>query len=116
MSELVIYHNPRCGKSRTALALLRARGIEPEVIEYLRQPLQRDALRGLLAVLGMPAADLVRRGESVFKEKYRGRAMTEDDWIDAMVTDPILIERPVVVRGDRAVVARPPERVDELFD
>ncbi|MCB1908443.1 MAG: arsenate reductase (glutaredoxin) [Rhodocyclaceae bacterium] len=116
MSNLVIYHNPRCGKSRGALALLRERGLEPEVVDYLRQPLQADALRRLLDLLGMPAADLVRRGETVFKERYRGREMSEDDWVAAMVADPILIERPIVVSGDRAVVARPPERVSELFD
>ncbi|MCB1894428.1 MAG: arsenate reductase (glutaredoxin) [Zoogloeaceae bacterium] len=116
MSDLVIYHNPRCGKSRGALALLREQGCEPDVVEYLKQALDAALLKDLLARLGMPASELVRRGESVFKEKYRGREMSEDDWIAAMVADPILIERPIVVRGARAVVARPPERVGELFD
>ena len=116
MSDLVIYHNPRCGKSRGALALLREQGCEPDVVEYLKQALDAALLKDLLARLGMPASELVRRGESVFKEKYRGREMGEDDWIAAMVADPVLIERPIVVRGARAVVARPPERVGELFD
>jgi len=116
MSEFVIYHNPRCGKSRTALALLRERGVEPEVVEYLKTPPDAPTLACLLAALGLPAEQLLRTGESVFKEKYKGRTLDEAGWIAAMVADPILIERPIVVRGDRAVVGRPPERIGELFD
>ncbi len=115
MPKTVIYHNPRCGKSRSALALLRERGIEPEVVEYLKSPPDRETLQALLAALGMPAAELVRRGEAVFKDKYKGRELDEQGWIDALLADPILIERPIVVHGRRAVVGRPPERVAELF-
>ena len=115
MSEVVIYHNPRCSKSRAACALLVERGVEPQVVEYLKTPPDAAQLSALLAALGMPAGELVRRGEKVFKEKYRGRDLDEQGWIDAMVADPILIERPIVVIGDRAVVGRPPERVLALL-
>lgn len=110
-ADIVIYHNPRCSKSRAALALLRERGIEPRVIEYLHTPPSREELRVLLDKLGIPAEQLVRKGEDTFKSEYAGRSMSEAQWIDAMAAHPILIERPVVIRGDRAVIGRPPEKV-----
>ncbi|MCB1888687.1 MAG: arsenate reductase (glutaredoxin) [Rhodocyclaceae bacterium] len=116
MSEFVIYHNPRCGKSRSALALLRERGVEPEIVEYLKTPPDAATLARLLAALGQPAEQLLRKGEAVFKEKYKGESRDEAGWIEAMVADPILIERPIVVRGNRAVVGRPPEAVAALLD
>lgn len=111
-----IYHNPRCGKSRSACALIAERGVDAEVVEYLKHPLGRDELRALLDKLGLKPQDLIRRGEAVFKEHFAGKALDDEEWIDAMVAYPILMERPIVVRGERAVVARPPERVAELFD
>jgi arsenate reductase len=115
MSEFRIYHNPRCSKSRGACALLAEHGAEVEVIEYLKTPPTREELRALLKMLGLRAADLVRRGEPVFKEHYAGRELDEEGWLDAMLAHPVLIERPIVVRGERAVLGRPPERVAELF-
>lgn len=116
MPELLIYHNPRCSKSRAALALLRARGLSPTVVDYLHSPPDAATLVRLLAALGLPAAALVRRGEAVFKQKYAGREIDEAAWLAALQADPILIERPIVVLGTRAVIGRPPERVAELFD
>ncbi len=113
--DVVIYHNPRCSKSRTALELLRKRGIEPRVIEYLKTPPTRDELDALVRKLGIPAEQLVRKGEDVFKTQFAGKTMTPSQWIDALAANPILIERPVVVRGARALVGRPPERVLELL-
>jgi arsenate reductase len=110
-----IYHNPRCSKSRSACAILASQGVQTEVVEYLETPPDRDELRALLRKLGLRARDIVRTGESIYKEQFRGREMTDDDWIDAMIAHPILIERPIVVAGERAVVARPPERVLELL-
>ncbi len=110
-----IYHNPRCSKSRSACAILQEKGIEAEVVEYLKTPPDRETLRTLLARLGLPAHAIVRTGEAVFKAEYQGREMSEEDWIEAMIAHPILIERPIVVVGERAVVARPPERVLELL-
>ena len=116
MTETItLLHNPRCGKSRDALALLRARGIEPRVIEYLRTPLDREAIGILLDQLGLPARGLLRTGEPVFRERFAGRALSPDECVAAMVEHPILIERPVAVRGERAVIGRPPERVLELL-
>lgn len=111
---LTLYHNPRCSKSRAALELLRARGIEPRIVEYLKTPLSALELASLLRKLGMQPAELVRRGEEVYRERYAGRELDDAGWLAAMVEDPRLMERPVAVRGERAVLGRPPERVLEL--
>lgn len=112
---LRIFHNPRCSKSRAACALLQERGVRLEIVDYLETPPTRDELKALVARLGVTPEALVRRGESVFKEKYSGRTLSDDDWLDALVADPILIERPIVVAGGRAVIGRPPEKVLELL-
>lgn len=112
---VTIYHNPRCGKSRAALALLEERGIEPAVIEYLKTPPTKDELRALVAKLGIAPENLVRKGEEIYKQKYKGKTLTDDQWLDALVRDPILLERPIVVRGPKAVVGRPPEKIAELL-
>ena len=118
MSEsIVMYHNPRCSKSRQTLALVRDRGIEPEIVEYLKTPLGTEALRDLLGVLGMNARDLVRTGEAPYRELgLADPDKSEEDVIAAIAAHPILMQRPVVRRGDRAVVGRPPERVADLLD
>ncbi len=113
--DFTIYHNPRCSKSRAALALLREHGVEPRIIEYLETPPSAAELRLLVNKLGLAPRALVRGGEDVFKSKYRERTLSDAEWIAAMVADPILIERPIVVRGDRAVLGRPPEKVHELL-
>ena len=114
---IVIYHNPRCSKSRQTLAIIRERGVEPEIVEYLRTPLDADALRDLLGVLGLSARDLVRSGETLYRELGLSDSdLSEDDLVGAVAANPILMQRPVVRRGDRAVVGRPPERVAELLD
>lgn len=113
--EIVIYHNPRCGKSRAALALLQERGIEPKVVEYLKAPLTKEALRTLVKKLGIEPEALVRKGEEIYKERYRDRTISADAWLTAMVEHPILIERPIVERGANAVIGRPPEKVLELL-
>lgn len=115
IAPLRIYHNPRCSKSRSACALIAENGIAAEVVEYLQTPPSKEELRALLKKLGMKPAELVRQGEAEFKEYFAGRALTDDEWLDAMVAHPILIERPIVVCGDKAIVARPPEKVLELL-
>ena len=115
MTHITIYHHPRCSKSRAACELIAARGVEAEVIDYLTTPPSRDELRVLLAKLGMRASEIVRRGEAVFKENYQGRELSDEQWLDALIAHPILIERPIVVRGDQAVIGRPPEKVLELL-
>lgn len=113
--KAVIYHNPRCSKSRQALALLQERGAEPEVLEYLKTPPTKAELKALLAKLGLKPEQVVRTGEELYKQKYRGRALTDDQWLDALAENPILLERPIVVRGSRAVLGRPPEKVLEVL-
>ena len=116
MGALTIYHNPKCSKSREALALLDARGVAPRIVRYLESPPTAAELAAIVRKLGIRPEQLVRRGEDVFKAKYAGRELTDDEWIEAMVRDPILIERPIVVKGTRAVIGRPPERVSALLD
>lgn len=112
----VLYHNQRCSKSRTALALLKERGVEFEVVPYLEAPPDADALRDLLLKLDMTPIELMRCGEAVFRDLGLADAqLGDDDRIRAMVENPILIERPVFVCGNRAVIGRPPERVLEIL-
>ena len=107
--NVTIYHNPRCSKSRATLALLRERGIEPTVVEYLQYPPSADELRRVLGLLGMTPRQLLRRNEKAYAEAGLDDPVLDDDAvIAAMVADPILIERPIVIAGDKAVIGRPP--------
>jgi arsenate reductase len=115
MSEFTIYHNPRCTKSRATLELLRQRGIEPAIVLYLETPPNTAELRAIVTKLGIEPEQLVRKGEDVYKSKYAGKALSDTQWIEAMVDDPVLIERPIVVHGERAVIGRPPENVERLL-
>ena len=117
MSDIIrIYHNARCSKSRSACALLQDKGVELQIVEYLKQPPGRDELAEIVRKLGVPAESIVRKGEEVYKTDYQGRDLTEGEWMDALVLHPILIERPIAVRGARAVIGRPPENVLSLLD
>jgi len=111
-----IYHNPRCSKSRQTLKLIQERGFEPEVIRYLDTPPTKEELRSLLKKLGLKAEELVRKGEALYKERYKGKELSEEDWLDVLSQNPRLIERPIVVKGSKAVLGRPPEKVLELLD
>jgi arsenate reductase (glutaredoxin) len=116
MADIVIYHNARCSKSRSVCELVADRGVKAQVIEYLQTPPSREELRGLLKKLGMKPVELVRRGEEVFKQNYAGRTLSDEEWLAALVAHPVLIERPIVVRGARAVIGRPPEKVIALLE
>ncbi len=113
--EVVIYHNPRCGQSRAALALLEEKGIRPQVIEYLKTPPNKAALATLVRQLGIKPEQLVRKGEDVYKQTLQGKTLDDAQWLAALAEHPILIERPIVVRNGRAVIGRPPEKVLELL-
>lgn len=110
-----IYHNPRCGKSRSALKILTENGVEHEVKLYLQESPSFDELKGVLVKLNMRPWDLIRKGEKIYKEQFKGQEKTDDEWISAMVEHPILIERPIVINNDQAVVARPPEKTLEVL-
>jgi len=112
---LKIYHNPRCGKSREGLAILQESGKEFEVINYLKNPPSYIQLAAIIGKLGIHAIDLVRKNEKVWKEKYKGKEMGDEAIIQAMVDHPKLIERPIVVHDNEAVVGRPPERIKDML-
>lgn len=117
MTGYVLYHNPRCSKSRAALDLLQENGIEPEIVRYLDEPLDAQALRDLTRKLGIRPRELLRSGEDEYRSLGLADESVDDDAIiKAMAAHPRLIQRPILVRGDRAVIGRPPERVLELLD
>ena len=112
MREFTIYHNPRCSKSRQALQILRDRGIEPSIVEYLKTPLQKDELKKISTSLGFRPKEFVRKIESDFKERNLVNHLEDDDkMIEAMAAYPKIIERPIVVLKDKAVIGRPPDNV-----
>ena len=113
--ELTIYHNPRCSKSRETLELIREKGIEPTIVEYLKDVPTEKELKMLLMKLGIQAVQLVRKNEAIFKEKFKGLEFNEDEWIKVMIEAPKLIERPIVVKGHSAILGRPPENVLDLI-
>lgn len=109
---VALYHNPRCSKSRDALSLLRDKGIEPQVILYLETPPDAKTLKVLLGKLGIGARDLLRKGEDAYKElNLADETLSEAALIKAMADNPKLIERPIAILGDKAVIGRPPENV-----
>jgi len=117
MSAITIYHNPRCSKSRATLELIeRHVADDVKVVEYLQAPPTARELEALVAKLGIDPEQLVRKGEDVYKKEYAGKTLSRAQWIEAMVRHPILIERPIVVAGDRAVIGRPPENVLTLLE
>jgi len=106
-----IYHNPRCRKSRETLSLVEGKGENPEIILYLETPPTIEELKQMLELLNMKPYDLLRRGEAIFKEKFKGADLSDDDWIQAMIDHPKLMERPIVVKDGKAALGRPPENV-----
>jgi arsenate reductase len=115
METLTIYHNPRCAKSRAALAILQAHELPLRIVEYLKEPPTRAEIAALREKLGRSPAEWIRKGEPEYKQTGLSAGSTEEQLLDAMAKHPILIERPIVVCGHRAVLGRPPERVLELL-
>ena len=116
MNNFTIYHNPRCSKSRLTLELLKEKGINPEIILYLQAPPSEKELVSILKKLDIKARDLLRRGEVEFKEQnLSDPSKSEQDLILAMIEFPKLIERPIVIHGERAVIGRPPENILEII-
>ena len=112
---LKIYHNPRCRKSRETLQLIKDRGEAVEIIEYLNEIPTIETLKSVLKKLGLKPLDIVRRGEAVFKENFKGKDYSDEEWLKILHENPKLIERPIVVKGDKAIVGRPPDNVQQLF-
>ena len=110
-----IYHNPRCRKSREGLAILEEAGKDFQEIRYLDNPLSPDEIKELLKALGISPMELVRKNEAIWKSEYRGKELSDSQIIAALSQHPKLIERPIVLKGNKAVVARPAERISELL-
>ncbi|MBT0811798.1 arsenate reductase (glutaredoxin) [Litoribacter ruber] len=110
-----ILHNPRCGKSREAVKILQDNNLNPEVVKYLDSPLNAEDLKSLVGKLGVEPIDLVRKNEKVWKENFKDKNLTAEEVIRAMAENPILMERPVIIKGDKAVIGRPPENVKSLI-
>lgn len=114
MSQWKIYHNPQCSKSREALALLQARGVEPVIVEYLKTPPTAEELRGLIQMLGVLPSDLVRTKEDLFQE-LNFDLSSQDAVVENLAKHPKLLERPIVVHGKRAAIGRPVQNIEKLF-
>ena len=112
---ITIYHNPRCGKSRECLQLPELQDKPFTIVKYLNEPLTKDELTLLIKKLNIKPLELVRQKEQVWKDNYKDKKLTDAQVINAMAQHPILIERPIVVNGDKAVIARPAERVKEIL-
>ena len=116
MTDLTLYHNPRCSKSRGALELLEARGLTPNVVRYLDTPLDAAQLRSLLSTLNISARQLLRTGEDEYKTlNLADSSVSDEQLIEAMAAHPKLIERPILVAGNKAVIGRPPEKILEIL-
>ncbi|APZ52095.1 arsenate reductase (glutaredoxin) [Salipiger abyssi] len=112
---MILWHNPRCSKSRQALALLQEKGVEPEIRKYLEDAPGYDELKAAQTALGLPALDMMRTKEAAFREMGLSKDADDETLLRAMAREPKLIERPVLFVGDRAVIGRPPEKVLELL-
>lgn len=116
MQKVTIWHNPRCSKSRQALSIVEENGCDKEVVKYLETTPSKEDIKNILKMLGISARDLMRTKESIYKELDLKNETDEEKLIDAMVENPKLIERPIVIKGDKAIIARPPEKALELLN
>ncbi|CAM1363571.1 conserved hypothetical protein [Tenacibaculum litoreum] len=110
-----IYHNPRCSKSRQGLEILENSGKEFETVKYLETIPSTEELKEVISLLNISPIDLVRKNEKIWKEEYKGKELSDSEIIKAMVENPKLIERPIVINGNKAVVGRPPENIKEII-
>jgi len=110
-----IYHNPRCTKSRQGLEVLENSGEQFEIVKYLENIPSKDELRKILGYLNIPVENLVRKNEAIWKENYRGKNLSDEDILDAMIKYPKLIERPIVIKDNKAVIGRPTEKIYDLL-
>ncbi|WP_299709724.1 arsenate reductase (glutaredoxin) [uncultured Tenacibaculum sp.] len=110
-----IYHNPRCSKSRQGLAILEESKKEFTVVKYLNETVNETELKEIISLLNIAPIDLVRKNESIWKENYKGKDLIDDEIITAMVENPKLIERPIVIHDKKAVIGRPPQKILEIL-
>ena len=110
-----IYHNPRCCKSRNGFEIIKESGKNIEIVTYLENTPTKEELKQLINLLNIPAEDLIRKNEAAWKENFKGKNLTQEQLIEAMVSFPKLIERPIVINGSKAVIGRPPEKILEII-
>ncbi|MGV6943506.1 arsenate reductase (glutaredoxin) [Sphingobacterium kyonggiense] len=110
-----IYHNPNCSKSNCALDLIKQQGIETEIIDYVKNPPSKAELTHILKLLNKSPKEIIRQNEVLFKQNFENKDFNDEEWIDILVKNPILIERPIVLHNDNAVIARPAEKIMELI-
>lgn len=115
MSKLKIYHNPRCSKSRETLQLINNAQADVEIIDYQKKSISKKELEDVLMKLNMTPEQIVRKGEELYKSNYKDKKFNKEEWIQILIENPILIERPIVIKGNKAVLGRPPENVLELL-
>ncbi|MGE0050924.1 MAG: arsenate reductase (glutaredoxin) [Arcobacter sp.] len=115
MQNIQIWHNPKCSKSRNAMTLLEEKGINVNIVKYLETSPSKEQLKDVLKKLNMKASELLRTGEDIYKELNLKNVIDEEQLIEIMVEHPILIERPIIIKGDKAVIARPIEKLEELL-
>lgn len=115
-NKMKYYHNPRCRKSREGLELLNNKNYKFEIIEYLKNPLNKDELSEIIYFLNMNPIDLVRKNETFYKENLKGKVLNDDEIIDCMVKEPKLIERPILINKNKAVIGRPAENLLKIID
>ena len=113
---LQIYHNPRCRKSRETLSIIQNSNQQVEIIEYLKNPPSKAELKELIRKMDVEVEDILRKNEKLYKENYKGKEIPTEKWIEILTENPILIERPIVIKGAKAILGRPPEKVRELLD
>lgn len=116
MKKVQILYNPRCSKCREALSLLEGESCEIEVVEYLKEKITKKELKAILAKLGVKAVDIVRKKEDLYLKKFKDKKFTNEEWIQILLENPVLIERPIVIDGYKAIIGRPPELVVELVN
>jgi len=113
---VTIYHNPSCSKSRQTLEIIKNKGIEPIIIEYLKVSPTKDKIKEILSILGYAPRDLMRKKESVYiKNKLEDSSLSDDSLINFMVKNPILIERPIIIYNNKVAIGRPPEKVLDIL-
>ena len=116
MSELIIYHNPKCSKSRQTLELIKNKNLQPKIVLYLDEKISQEELKNIISKLGIKARDLLRKNENDYKENNLDNPnLTDEELVELMLSFPKLMERPIVVKGEQAVIGRPPENVLELI-
>lgn len=112
---LKIYHNNRCSKSRETLAILNENVKDIEVFNYLEEAIPEKELRFIIEKLGIAPLELIRKGEQIFKDNYKGKNLSDEEWIQAMLSNPKLIERPIVINDNKVVIGRPPTKVLDIL-